>query len=273
MENMDTYIEKGTTMAMEYVPKLALALATLIIGYIIINAFIRFLTKTLSKRKVDPTLVPFMVTLINIALKAMLLISVASMVGIETTSFIAVLGAAGLAIGLALQGSLANFAGGVLILMFKPYKVGDVIEAQGFIGIVKSIEIFNTIMNTFDNKKIIIPNGAISSGAITNFTAEDIRRVDMEFGIGYGDDIKKAKEVLTSLIEAETRILQEPAPPFLAVKELGENSVNFVMRVWSKADDYWGIYFDMQENVKLTFDKEGISIPFPQRDVHLYQEK
>ena len=161
---------------------------------------------------------------------------------------------------------LFYFAGGVLILLFRPFKVGDVIEAQGFTGIVKVIQIFNTVMNTFDNKRIIIPNGAISSGPITNYTAEDIRRVDMEFGIGYGDDIKKAKKVLSDLIAAETRILHEPAEPFLALKELGESSVNFVIRVWAKAEDYWGIYFDMQENVKLTFDKEGISIPFPQRD-------
>lgn len=273
MEKIDTYIEQGTSMAIEYAPKLALALATLIIGFIIINAFIRFLTKSMKKSKVDPSLVPFTVSLANVLLKAMLLISVASMIGIQTTSFIAVLGAAGLAVGLALQGSLANFAGGVLILIFKPFKVGDVIEAQGFLGTVKGIQIFNTVMNTFDNKKIIIPNGAISSGAITNYTAEDIRRVDMEFGISYGDDIKKAKQVLTKLMEADSRILQEPAPPFLAVKELGESSVNFVMRVWANASDYWGIYFDMQENVKLTFDKEGISIPFPQRDIHLYQKK
>jgi small conductance mechanosensitive channel len=135
------------------------------------------------------------------------------------------------------------------------------------------MQIFNTIMKTFDNKKIIIPNGALSGGPITNYSAESIRRVDMEFGIGYDDDIKKAKDVLSDLIAAETRILNEPAEPFLAVKELGESSVNFVVRVWAKAEDYWGIYFDMQENVKLTFDKEGISIPFPQRDVHLYQEK
>jgi small conductance mechanosensitive channel len=273
MEKIDFYIEKGTTMAIEYAPNLALALITLIVGFIIINTFVKFLGRTMKKRNVDPSLVPFTVSLANVILKAMLLISVASMVGIQTTSFIAVLGAAGLAVGLALQGSLANFAGGVLILMFKPFKVGDVIEAQGFTGIVKGIQIFNTVMNTFDNKKIIIPNGAISSGAITNFTAEDIRRVDMEFGIGYGDDIKKAKKVLADLIAAESRVLHEPAEPFIALKELGESSVNFVVRVWSKAEDYWGIYFDMQENVKLTFDKEGISIPFPQRDVHLYQEK
>ena len=273
MEKIDVYIQQGTEMAVEYAPKLALAIVTLVVGFIVINAFVKFLRKTMTKREVDPSLIPFTASLANVLLKAMVLISVASIVGIETTSFVAVLGAAGLAVGLALQGSLANFAGGVLILMFKPFKVGDVIEAQGFIGIVKGIQIFNTIMNTFDNKKIIIPNGAISSGSITNYSAEDIRRVDMEFGIGYGDDIKKAKEVLASLIAADDRVLSEPAEPFIALKELGESSVNFVVRVWANAADYWGIYFDMQEKVKLTFDKEGISIPFPQRDVHLYNEK
>jgi small conductance mechanosensitive channel len=273
MEKIDVYIQQGTSMALEYAPKFALALVTLIVGFILVNAFVKFMRKTMKKRNVDPSLIPFTVSLTNVTLKAMLLISVASMVGIQTTSFIAVLGAAGLAVGLALQGSLANFAGGVLILIFKPFKVDDVIEAQGFIGIVKSVQIFNTIINTFDNKKIIIPNGAISSGSITNYSAESMRRVDMEFGIGYGDDIKKAKEVLARLIAADARVLSEPAEPFIALKELGESSVNFVVRVWAKAEDYWGIYFDMQENVKLTFDKEGISIPFPQRDVHLYQEK
>ncbi len=273
MESINVYIQSAKDLIVGYGMQLIYAVATLIIGFIIINAFVKFLRKTMNKRGVDPSLVPFTVSLANVALKAMLLISVASMLGIQTTSFVAVLGAAGLAIGLALQGSLANFAGGVLILLFKPFKVGDVIEAQGFIGIVKGIQIFNTILNTFDNKKIIIPNGAISSGSITNYSAEEIRRVDMEFGIGYGDDIKKAKEVLASLIAADNRILNEPAEPFIALKELGESSVNFVVRVWAKAEDYWGIYFDMQENVKLTFDKEGISIPFPQRDVHLYQEK
>lgn len=273
MEKIDVYVQQGTSMVMEYAPKLLLAIVTLIVGIWIINAFVRFLKRTMNKRDVDPSLIPFTSSLANVVLKAMLLISVASMVGIQTTSFVAVLGAAGLAVGLALQGSLANFAGGVLILLFKPFKVGDVIEAQGFIGIVKGIQIFNTILNTFDNKRIIIPNGAISSGPITNYTAENIRRVDMEFGIGYSDDIKKAKKVLSDLIAADKRILHEPAEPFLALKELGESSVNFVIRVWAKAEDYWGIYFDMQENVKLTFDKEGISIPFPQRDVHLYQEK
>jgi len=273
MEKIDIYVEKGTSMAMEYGPKLLLAIVTLLIGMYVINTFVRFLKKTMVKRDVDPSLVPFTSSLANVVLKAMLLISVASMVGIQTTSFVAILGAAGLAVGLALQGSLANFAGGVLILLFKPFKVGDVIETQSFLGTVKGIQIFNTVMNTFDNKKIIIPNGAVASGPIINYSAEDIRRVDMEFGIGYGDDIKKAKNILAQLIAADSRVMNEPAEPFIALKELGESSVNFVVRVWSKSEDYWGIYFDMQENVKLTFDKEGISIPFPQRDVHLIQEK
>lgn len=260
-------------MAIEYLPKLGLAIITLIIGLWIINAFIRFLKKTMTKRDVDPSLIPFTASLANVILKAMLLISVASMIGIQTTSFIAILGAAGLAVGLALQGSLANFAGGVLVLLFKPFKVGDVIEAQGFLGSVTGIQIFNTILHTPDNKKIIIPNGAISSGPITNYSSENKRRVDLLFGIGYSDDIKKAKDILSKIISEDSRIISEPAAPFIAVKELGDSSVNLVVRVWADAGDYWGIYFDMQEKVRLTFDKEGISIPFPQRDVHLFQEK
>lgn len=270
---MDNYLQQANDMAIEYLPKLGLAIITLLIGLWIISAFIRFLKKTMTKRDVDPSLIPFTASLANVILKAMLLISVASMVGIQTTSFIAILGAAGLAVGLALQGSLANFAGGVLVLLFKPFKVGDVIEAQGFLGSVTGIQIFNTILHTPDNKKIIIPNGAISSGPITNYSSENKRRVDLLFGIGYSDDIKKAKDILSKIISEDSRIISEPAAPFIAVKELGDSSVNLVVRVWADAGDYWGIYFDMQEKVKLTFDKEGISIPFPQRDVHLFQEK
>jgi len=273
MEKIDIYVERGTSIAMDYAPKLASAIVILILGLWIINAFIKFVKKTMTKRGVDASLVPFTSSLANVVLKAMLLISVASMMGIQTTSFIAILGAAGLAIGLALQGSLANFAGGVLILLFKPFKVGDVIETQGFLGSVTGIQIFNTVLNTPDNKKIIIPNGAVSSGAITNFSAEEKRRVDMVFGIGYTDDIKKTKETLLKIISSDSRIISEPAEPFVAVKELADSSVNFVVRVWVNAADYWGVYFDMQESVKLTFDKEKISIPFPQRDVHLFQEK
>ena len=270
METINSFIKENGPAAMQYAVDLALAIVTLIVGIIIINAVVKFLRNTMTRKQVDPSLVPFFSSLANVLLKAMLLISVAAMVGIETTSFVAILGAAGLAVGFALQGSLANFAGGVLILVFKPFKVGDFIEAQGFMGVVKEIHIFNTILTTTDNKRIIIPNGSISSGAITNFSAEEYRRVDMEFGIGYDDDILKAKNILHQLIADDKRILNEPAEPFVAVKELGDSSVNFVMRVWVKPSDYWGVYFDMQENVKLTFDKEGISIPYPQQDVHLH---
>ena len=273
MEQINLYLDEFYQLILGQAHIFLLALVTLVVGIWLINVFVRFLKRTLTKRQVDPSLIPFTTSLANILLKVMLLISVASMVGIQTTSFVAILGAAGLAVGLALQGSLANFAGGVLILAFKPFKVGDVIEAQGYIGTVKGIQIFNTIMNTFDNKRIILPNGAVSSGPITNYSAEEIRRVDMEFGIGYGDDIKKARDLLTRLITEDERILDEPAEPFIALKELGESSVNFVVRAWVNAADYWPVYFRMQEQVKLTFDAEGISIPFQHREVHLYQEK
>jgi small conductance mechanosensitive channel len=194
------------------------------------------------------------------------------MVGIATTSFVAILGAAGLAIGLALQGSLANFAGGVLILLFKPFKVGDYIEAQGYSGTVNEIQIFNTILKSLDNKTIIIPNGNLSNDCITNYSTEPLRRVDFVFGIGYEDDIKKAKEVLLTIIKSDSRVLKEPEP-FVSIGELGDSSVNFTVRVWCNKEAYWDVYFDMFEKVKLEFDKQGISIPFPQRDVHLYQTK
>jgi len=207
--------------------------------------------------------------LISVILKVMLIISVASMIGIQMTSFIAVLGAAGLAVGLALQGSLANFAGGVLILFFKPYKIGDFIDASGFMGSVKEIQIFNTILKTPDNKTIIIPNGTLSNASITNFSTEETRRVDMTFGIGYSDDIQKAKNILESLLKNDSRVLNDPAY-MIVVSELADSSVNLVVRAWCNSADYWNIYFSMQERVKLEFDKQGISIPFPQRDVHVY---
>ncbi|MDW7690517.1 mechanosensitive ion channel [Flammeovirgaceae bacterium SG7u.111] len=271
MKQLDDYSAQLIDLAWKYLPGIAMAIVVLIIGLIIIKSLTGFVKNLMIKRNVDVSLVPFLTSLFNVLLKVMLLISVASMVGIETTSFVAVIGAAGLAIGLALQGSLANFAGGVLILIFKPYKVGQVIEAQGFIGIVNEIQIFVTILKTFDNKTIIIPNGPLANGAITNYSTEEKRRIDMTFGIGYDDDIAKAKQILADLIAADTRILKEPAEPFIALSELADSSVNFVVRVWAKGADYWGIYFDMQEKVKLTFDKEGIGIPYPQTDVHLYK--
>lgn len=267
-ELMDTGLEQAVT----YAPKLLLALVTLVIGLWIINRVVSGIGKVLDVRKVEITLKNFLSSLCSVLLKALLLISVASMVGIETTSFIAIIGAAGLAVGLALQGSLGNFAGGVLILLFKPYKVGDVIEAQGHIGKVAEIQIFVTKLTTPDNKLIIIPNGPLSNGSLTNFSAMDTRRVDMVFGIGYGDDIKKTKQVLESLVKAEDRVLKDQDYT-IAVSELADSSVNFVVRIWVNSADYWGVYFDMHEKVKLAFDENGISIPFPQRDVHLFQHQ
>jgi small conductance mechanosensitive channel len=192
------------------------------------------------------------------------------MIGIETTSFIAVLGAAGLAIGLALQGSLANFAGGVLLLIFRPYKVGDFVDAAGQMGVVKKIEIFSTILTTGDNKTIIIPNGAISNSPITNFSTQATRRVDIVFGIGYDDDLKKAKQVLKEIIDADERIHKDPEP-LIVISNLGDSSVDITTRSWVDSGDYWGVYFDLTEKAKLAFDENGISIPYPQTDVHLHQ--
>jgi small conductance mechanosensitive channel len=225
----------------------------------------------MDRSEVDVSLKKFLNSLLGILLKTLLLISVASMVGIATASFVAIIAGAGLAVGLALQGSLANFAGGVLILLFKPFKVGDFIDAQGYTGTVNEITIFTTILKTRDNKTVIIPNGALSNGSMVNFSTESMRRVDMTFGIGYGDSIEKAKQVLTRLVESDVRIHKELASQII-VDELGESSVNFKVRVWCNSTDYWGIYFDMQEKVKQTFDKEGISIPFPQRDVHVFNK-
>jgi small conductance mechanosensitive channel len=270
MENTQGYINKAVELIMVYGPKLILAIIVLFLGLWIIKLLIKMMSKSLERSKVELSLQKFFMSLVSVLLKILLFVSVASMVGIATTSFVAIIGAAGLAVGLALQGSLANFAGGVLILLFKPFKVGDAVETQGYLGKVHEIHIFNTILKTFDNKTIIIPNGAISGGSITNFSTEPRRRVDMSFGIGYGDDIKKAKSVLQKLTAEDDRILKEPAPQ-VALSELGDSSVNFVVRVWCNSADYWNIFFDMQEKVKLTFDQEGISIPFPQRDVHLYQ--
>jgi len=251
---------------------LLLAIVTLVIGLWIIKLILRGITKGMEKREVDSTLRKFLGSILGIILKIMLIISVISMVGVEMTSFVAILAAAGLAVGLALSGTLQNFAGGVILILLKPFKVGQFIEAQGHMGTVYEVGIFNTILKTPDNKTIIIPNGPLSTGSMTNFSAEAQRRVDFTFGIGYSDDIDKAKGVIQSLIEADERILKDPEP-FIAVSELADSSVNFAVRTWVEAANYWGVFFDMTENVKKAFDKEGVSIPFPQRDVHMFQEK
>ncbi|MCB0261269.1 MAG: mechanosensitive ion channel [Calditrichaeota bacterium] len=272
MNNMQGYVEQFYALAMLYGPKLLLAIITLVIGLWVIRIVLRVFDKAMTRAEMEVSLQKFLGSLAGILLKALLLISVASMVGIATTSFVAILGAAGLAVGLALQGSLANFAGGVLILLFKPFKVGDVIDAQGYLGKVNAIQVFQTILKTPDNKTIIIPNGPLSNGSITNFSTEPTRRVDMVFGIGYDDNIADAKRTLQNLVDADTRIMKEPAPQ-IVLGELGDSSVNFYVRVWCNSADYWNIYFDTHEKVKQTFDAEGISIPFPQRDVHLYKHE
>ncbi len=262
------WADQAIALIMAYAPKVLLAIVTLIIGLWLINRFVRVLDNRLGKK--DPTLNKFLCGLISAILKILLLISVASMVGIATTSFVAIIGAAGLAVGLALQGSLANFAGGVLILIFKPFKVGDVIDAQGFLGSVREITILYTIVDTFDNRRIVIPNGQLSNASLTNLSAYETRRCDMSFGIGYGDDIDKAKAICKRLIEEDERALKDPAT-LIVVGALGESSVDLTVRAWTKGADLWPFYWDMQERVKKAFDAEGISIPFPQRDVHMYK--
>ncbi len=268
MVNVEQLTQTATELLLSYGPKLLLALITLIVGFWVIKRVMGVFEKALERSEVEVTLRKFLVNLGGILLKALVIISVASMVGVETTSFIAMLGAAGLAVGLALQGSLANFAGGVLILFFKPFKAGDLIEAQGYLGIVKEIQIFVTILTTLDNRRIIIPNGLLSNGCLTNLNAEPHRRVDMPFGISYGDDVLKAKRVLQDVIATDSRVLQNP-PSEVYVKEHGDSSINMLMRVWVKPEDYWAVFFNMHEQVKLAFDREGITIPFPQRDVHM----
>ena len=213
-----------------------------------------------------------MLSIISILLKAILVIIFASMVGVETTSLIAVLGAAGLAIGLALQGSLSNFAGGILILFFKPFKSGDVIDAQGYVGVVQEIQIFNTILLTLDNQRVIIPNGLLSNGCVKNVFVEATRRVDLTFGISYGDDIKKAKTVLQNVLDANEHILKSPKADIF-VSAHADSSINILVRPWVNSENYWPVYFGVMEEVKLAFDREDITIPFPQRDVHMIQPK
>ena len=266
---MDNIYNKVIDLVLFYGPKLVGAILVWIIGSIIVKFLAKTFSRILDKRNIDPSLKPFLTGIVSSLLKVMLGISVLGMVGIEMTSFIAILGAAGLAVGMALSGTLQNFAGGVMILIFKPFKNGDVIEAQGHIGSVSEIQIFNTILKTPDNKTIIIPNGGLSNGSMTNYSTEPQRRVDWTFGIAYGDDATKAREVLQSLINADARILKTP-DPFIALAALADSSVNFTVRVWVKSEDYWSVFFDMNEKVYNTFAKEGLSIPFPQMDVHVH---
>jgi len=271
MSNFQETIERLYALFVRYGMKFVLAIVVLILGLIVIRWITKLIVKGMERRKVNESLIPFLRSIINILLKVMLIISVMGMVGIQMTSFIAVLGAAGLAVGLALQGTLQNFAGGVMILLFKPFQVGDIIDAQGYLGVVKEIQIFTTILVTLDNQKVIIPNSPLATNALTNITAMPTRRIDFSFGIGYGDDIDKAREVLMKMTEKDDRILKEDNPPQVMVEALGDSSVNLKLRVWIKTDDYWDVFFDYTEAGKKQFDAANISIPFPQRDVHIYK--
>lgn len=267
-EWIDTLVELTTL----YGVKLILALAIFVIGKWIAGVIRKSIRRAMERANVDAVLVGFLSSIAYYALMVAVVIAAISQVGIQTTSFVAVLGAAGLAVGLALQGSLANFASGVLIILFRPFKVGDFVEAGGIAGVVDEIGILTTNLHTPDNKAVIVPNSQVMGGNIVNFTANDTRRCDMTFGISYGDDFEKAKAILASIIEADERCLKDPAPT-IRVAEFGDSSVNIVCRPWVKPSDFWNVVFDTHETVKKRFDAEGISIPFPQRDVHLYQAK
>ena len=253
-----------------YALNIAVAIVIFVVGKWIANKVAEFAKKLMLKNdKFDKTLANFLDDIIYYVLMIVVILTAIKQLGVDTTSFFAILGAAGLAVGLALKDSLGNFASGVMIILFRPFKVGDFINAAGVAGTVEEVSIFNTIMITPDNQKMIIPNGSITGGSITNVNAKPERRVDLVIGISYDDDIKKAKELLTSIVEADERVIKDKGIT-VAVSELADSSVNFVVRAWVKTSDYWGVKFDLTENVKLTFDKEGITIPYPQQDVHHY---
>ena len=268
---MDTdFLPTLTSYLVDLIPKLAGAIVTLIIGLIVIRYLGSLISRLMERREVDASLQPFLKSIFKVALTALLIVSVASMVGIRTTSFVAIIGAAGLAVGLALQGSLANFAGGVLLLLLKPFRVGDYVTAQGYSGTVTEIQVFYTTLYTPQNQKIVLPNGGVANGAILNYSAEPTRRLDFPVGISYSEDIDKARSVLKEVFEQDERVLKEPEPEYL-VDGLGDNAVMLKVRAWANLGDFWPLYFDVHEKVKKAFDENGITIPFPQRDVHLYQ--
>ena len=262
------YIDTLINLFVVWGPKLVGAIFALILGLYLANMIAAAVGRQMERKELDPSLQPFLKSLISTLLKVLVGVSVLGMVGIQMTSFIAVLGAAGLAVGMALSGTLQNFAGGVMILIFKPFKVGDYIEAQGYAGTVNAIQVFNTILKTPDNKTIIIPNGGLSTSSMINYSTEPTRRVDWTFGIAYGDDVDLARKTLSDLLAANEKVLAEP-PVFIEVGALADSSVNLTVRAWVNAGDYWSVFFSMQERVYKTFAEVGLHIPFPQMDVHL----
>jgi small conductance mechanosensitive channel len=261
-----------TDYAVPWGIRIVFAILIFYAGRIVVALVVRGVQKLLQRQKVDETLVSFITSILRWLLLPFVVIAALSQLGIDTTSLIALLGAAGLAVGLALQGSLANFAAGVMLIVFRPFTKGDFVEAGGAMGTVDAISIFTTILTTPDNKEVIVPNGTIVSGNITNFSARPTRRVDMVFGISYGDDLREAKRILEEIISADERVLPEPAP-VITVGELADSSVNFLVRPWVKAADYWDVLWGTTEKVKLRFDEAGISIPFPQLEMHLHRDE
>ncbi len=266
LESLDI-VKLIETYAIPWGINISMALAIFIIGKMVVNTLSKVLRTVLGKSKMDEILINFISSIFKTILLLFVVIAALDQLGVDTTSLIALLGAAGLAIGLALQSSLQNFASGVMLIIFRPFKAGDFVEVAGTSGVVESINIFSSMLRTGDNREIIIPNGSIYGGTITNYSARKTRRVDMVFGIGYDDDLKKAKQMLDEIVNADERVLADPKP-VIAVSELADSSVNFVVRPWVKTADYWAVLWDLNETVKLKFDEAGISIPYPQMDIH-----
>lgn len=272
MVDWSFYLDIIIDRTLVYLPKIFYAIVTLVLGWILINWILMFARGRMKSKRVDPSLRSFTQSILKWTLRILLLMTVASQIGIHITSFIALLGAIGLAIGLSLQGSLSNFAGGVLILLFKPFRVGEYIDSPNGNGTVKEITILYTILHTPDNVYVSIPNGPLANNTITNYSRLDTRRMDFTVGISYGDDIDKVRKILLGITTKDGRILSEPEAPAVYVKDLADNSVNMLARFWVSRDEYWNVYWDMRESVKKKFDASKISFPFPQMDVHLHRK-
>lgn len=272
MVNVDDIYQLIVENVVAFAPKLLLAIITIVVGFWIVKKLVNVIEKGLTKKKVDASLRHFLESLVSIILKIIIILAAIGILGVETTSFVAILAAAGFAVGFALQGSLSNFAGGVMILLFKPYQIGDFVSVNGESGTVHKIDVLMTILKTPQNVTIYVPNGPAFAGTITNYSQEEVRRLDMNFGISYNSDMKKAKEILEKTLKADERILKEPDGVFVAVTELADSAVILTTRSWVNRADFWGVKFDMQEKIKEEFDKAKIEIPFPQMDLHMKKE-
>lgn len=266
-EYIQELIEKGLNYCIDGGKSIVIAILIYFVGKTLISLINRMLSGVMERKNVDPAIQSFLKSLVNIILMVLLIVSVVGALGVNTTSFAALLASAGVAVGMALSGNLQNLAGGIVILLFRPFKVGDFIEAQGVSGTVNEIQIFHTILTTGDNKKIYLPNGSLSSNNIVNYSQEERRRVEFVVGVDYGEDVEKVRRVLREIVDADERVLQEPAP-FIVLGELAESSVNITMRVWVKSENYWGVFFDTNEKIYNEFNRRGINFPYPQLTIH-----